>query len=83
MNENLELEPEVVEAIISGQKINAIKQLRELRGIDLKEAKELVDLYASQHKIRPPSVKKVNSNNGLIVSVIIAVLAYFFYQNFS
>jgi ribosomal protein L7/L12 len=40
-----DLPPQVVAALERGQKIEAIKLLRELKGIGLKEAKEAVDDY--------------------------------------
>ena len=40
------LPPEVVSAIESGRRIEAVKLLRESRGLGLAEAKEAVDAYA-------------------------------------
>tara|TARA_R110000868_G_scaffold49843_1_gene160142 strand:- start:441 stop:701 length:261 start_codon:yes stop_codon:yes gene_type:complete len=40
---NQDLPPQVVAALQRGQKIEAVKLLRELRGIGLKEAKDAVD----------------------------------------
>jgi hypothetical protein len=40
------LPPEVVAAIESGRRIDAVKLLRESRGLGLAEAKEAVDAYA-------------------------------------
>ena len=79
---NSELEPEVVAAIQNGQKIAAIKKLRELRGLGLKEAKEMVDSYCSKNNIATPSVQKLNSGNGLILLILIGVAGYFLYQFF-
>ncbi len=83
MTTHTELEPEVVQAIQSGRKIDAIKKLRALRGIGLKEAKELVDLYAAQHNITDPSVQKVNAGNGFVLLVVLGVAGYFLYKYFS
>jgi len=80
---NTELEPEVIEAIQSGRKIDAIKKLRELRGTDLKEAKGLVDSYCKDNVIKSPSVEKVSSNNGLIFLIFLGIAAYFLYQYFA
>ncbi|NRB36875.1 MAG: ribosomal protein L7/L12 [Pseudomonadales bacterium] len=55
MNSMIELEAEVIAAIESGKKIDAIKKLREIRGLGLKEAKELVDLYSSQNRTQDSS----------------------------
>jgi hypothetical protein len=97
MNKKIKLEAEVIAAIESGKKINAIKQVHALRGLDLKEAKRLVELYISQNY--PPDssssvspvlsnsspVTRIGSNNGLIFLAIlgIAVASYFLYQYFS
>lgn len=80
---NPELEPEVIEALQNGRKIEAIKKLRELRGTGLKESKELVELYCSQNHISAPSVQKINSGNGLILLIVFGIAAYFIYKNFS
>jgi len=49
MNEDREaeliLEPEIIEILKTGHKIKAIKKLRELRNIGLKESKDIVDNY--------------------------------------
>ena len=44
------LPAEVVAALERGQKIEAIKLLRELRGMGLKEAKEAVDHYGCERQ---------------------------------
>ena len=48
MADTLPIEPAVVNAIQRGHKVEAIKLLRESRGIGLKEAKNLVDQYEGQ-----------------------------------
>ncbi len=40
-----DLEPEIIELINTGNTIEAIKMLRELRNIGLKESKDIVDSY--------------------------------------
>lgn len=42
---SIAMSKEVIEAIISGRKIQAIKLLREEKGFGLKEAKEAVDAH--------------------------------------
>lgn len=54
-----DLPAEVIAALERGQKIEAIKLLRELKGIGLKEAKEAVDDYTSERQ--PGSVPVVQS----------------------
>lgn len=44
-----EMPHEVVAALERGRKIEAIKLLRESRGLGLKEAKEAVELYVREH----------------------------------
>jgi hypothetical protein len=47
----MDLPDNVIEALRASQKIKAIKLLREQRDIGLKEAKEIVEQYASQDKM--------------------------------
>lgn len=82
MSETVELEPEVIEDIINGRKVNAIKKLRSLRGLGLKESKELVDLYAAQNNIVAPS-SGGSGLGGIIWSmIIIGAICYVIYDNF-
>ena len=80
---NVELENEVIEALGRGRKIEAIKKLRALRGIGLKEAKQLVELYAVQNKLSCIPPVKAKSSNSLLILIILAIGCYFFYQQFS
>jgi len=75
-----ELEPEVLKALNSGRKIEAIKTLRALRGIGLKEAKELVDAYSDQHNLTDSSVQKVSSNNGIVAVIFLGVVGFLIYH---
>jgi len=79
---NIELEQEVITAIQSGRKIDAIKRLRELRGIGLKESKDLVDSYCSQNIISSPSVQKINSGSRIIFLIICCIAVYSLYRYF-
>lgn len=45
MNKIKELEPEVIVLISKGLEKQAVKKLQELRDINLKEAKEIIDLF--------------------------------------
>ncbi len=87
---NTELEPEVVDAIQRGKKIEAIKRLREIRNIGLKESKDLVDDYVNHNGISDSdnntnhkSIEKLSSNNGLIVIIIIGAILYMAYEYFN
>ena len=77
---NVELENEVIEALKRGRKIEAIKKLRALRGIGLKEAKQLVELYAMQNKLSSIPAAKAKSSNGLLILILLAIGCYFLYQ---
>lgn len=50
MPESSDLSPDVMRAIESGRKIEAIKLLRAERGIDLKEAKTIIDQEIVDHR---------------------------------
>jgi ribosomal L7/L12-like protein len=78
MASSTELEPEVIAELNNGQKIEAIKKLRVLRNLGLKDAKELVDLYLSLHPELDVTVQR-SGRSGFIVLIILAVAAYFFY----
>ncbi|MGE6451255.1 ribosomal protein L7/L12 [Shewanella baltica] len=82
MDPMIELEPEVVAAIRSGHKIEAIKKLREVRGLGLKEAKDLVDLYCSQNNIESvsTSVSTSGSTASLGLVILISVIGFLLYQ---
>jgi hypothetical protein len=84
-NNNQTLEHEVIAQLEIGRKVNAIKKLRELRGIGLKEAKELVDAYCDKNEITPRqgTVERSGSGMGIMGLIIFAVIAYFMYQNFT
>ena len=74
----IELEPEVVAAIRSGRKIEAIKKLREVRGLGLKEAKDLVDLYCSQNNIESVSTSGSTASLGLVI--LVCDIGFLLYQ---
>ncbi len=71
-----QLEPEVQSALNAGRKIDAIKILREQRGIGLKEAKEIVDKYEDQQPLNADGVMPVKSGISFRVIVFMAVVAY-------
>lgn len=78
MTANTELEPDVINELNNGRKIAAIKKLRALRNIGLKEAKELVDDYLSLHPELDVTVQR-SGGSGFIVFIILVVTGYFFY----
>ena len=80
MNSKIELETEVVEAIESGKKIDAIKKLRELRGLGLKESKELVDLYVAQNNLQASSSASSSSGLNALFAVAFIGLCFIVYK---
>ncbi len=79
--EKIQLEAPVVAALTSRRKIEAIKLLREQRSIGLKEAKELVELYARQHNIATST--NSGSPSAWVFLILLAISAYFSYQYFT
>ena len=74
------LTADVIAALHEGRKIDAIKLLREQRGIGLKEAKHEVDAYLRDHP-QLASMQKTGSPVGcLLVVGIIAVVGYMIAQ---
>ena len=77
--------PEVIDAIREGRKIEAIKLLREAKGLGLANAKVLVDRASSKHAERRPSHTMVESHGHmapllkalLIVALVFAVYRFF------
>lgn len=66
---------EVLNAIRSGQKINAIKIYRDLTGSGLKEAKEFIELLTAQLlKDDPDAIKSSSSGCGTAVVLFAAVV---------
>jgi ribosomal protein L7/L12 len=76
MSDKVTLETEVVNALQSGRKIEAIKQLRAIRGIGLKDAKELVDLYSSQNDIVISSVSGGSAKTIIKIIRFIVMVAF-------
>ncbi|MDH3440612.1 MAG: ribosomal protein L7/L12 [Gammaproteobacteria bacterium] len=80
-----ELPPEVLDAIREGRKIEAIKILREAKGLGLANAKVLVDRASQTHgpKKAIPNFADQRQWWGQFTSLLIALLvvfiAYYFY----
>ncbi|NOR19801.1 MAG: hypothetical protein GQ538_06895 [Xanthomonadales bacterium] len=80
MIENSELPPGIIRAIEAGRKIEAIKLLRTERGIDLKEAKTIIDHeMAAYRKANPEAEGKANSGSMsmVVVFIVLAGILYF------
>lgn len=81
-----DLPPDVVAAIKSGQKIEAIKLLRIATGLGLANAKVLVDAGARLHGIKSHHPAMVDSNsgsNGLLIFGLMLFGALAAYQHFT
>ena len=85
MAENFELSAEIVQAIESGRKIDAIKLLRAERGIDLKAAKTIIDQEMAAYRQANPQYKERSGSGGLstiIAFVVLAAILYFAFTKF-
>ncbi|WP_409079661.1 ribosomal protein L7/L12 [Pseudomonas sp. SG20056] len=69
-----DLPVEVAAALERGQKIEAIKLLRELRGIGLKEAKDVVDGYVPARRAGGVSVVQSGGHGGIFWLLGLVVL---------
>ena len=81
MEEERDLPANVIDALQRGQKIEAIKLLREAEGLDLKAAKERVERHAVNHPGSMP-MRRANSFNflPLVIAAVIAAIAYYLTQ---
>ena len=80
-----ELPPEVVAAIKSGQKIEAIKLLRIETGLGLANAKVLVDAGARLHGVQNPHsamMQESNGSNALLSLFLLLLIVFGAYQYF-
>ena len=78
-----ELDPKVIAAIASGRKIEAIKLVREQKGIGLKEAKEWVDAYIEDNDLPSASTAKGGSNSNVVFFIILGITVFFIYKHFA
>ncbi len=60
-----DLPPQVLDALQRGQKIEAIKLLRELKGVGLKEAKDAVDRHKPERYPGDVSVVQPGGHGGI------------------
>jgi len=80
-----ELPPDVLRAVKSGRKIEAIKLLREATGLGLANAKVLVDRAAARHGESNPApsiVQDENSAAKLVTTLLFVALIYACYHFF-
>jgi ribosomal protein L7/L12 len=69
--------PDAAAALVRGDKIAAIKVVRERYGLGLKEAKDAVDRYVAAHpELRTAMEESAGvRNRGCLLAVVVAVLA--------
>ena len=69
------LPPDAVRALVAGNKIEAIKLVREAHQVDLKTAKGVVDAYVELHPdIKSQLETQRHSRQGWIVWLVVAAL---------
>ena len=81
----MELPADVIVEIEGNRKVSAIKRLRAQRGIELTEAKQIVDSYIEEHPSKP-SIQAPESEGGVgrILILIIGVgVIYGLYNYFT
>ena len=82
--ENYEIPPDVLAALAAGNKIQAIKLVREHTGLGLAQAKRLVDDLARSQEGMPPASQpqftEVGGSKSLVVIVVACVVAWLLYQ---
>ena len=75
-----ELPPDVMTAIMAGNRIEAIQLLREETGLELREAKRIVDMLAQAHGGTgiPDAAQftEVGGSRGLIIIIAAIVAGY-------
>ena len=84
-NTEVRLPPLAVSALVKGQKIEAIKIVREERGIELIEAKEVVEKYIQSDPIIQAELKNVRRNNSgygwILLLIVLGILVWYFLAN--
>lgn len=82
MASDSELPEDVLAAIRANRKIDAIKLLREHRGLGLKEAKHIVDAYVLKHPSQAvhESPKAESGTGRLVLGVILLAMGYAAYR---
>ncbi len=79
------LPPLAVSALMKGRKIEAIKIVREKQGIELKEAKEVVEEYIRSDPLIQIELKHVQRNSSgfgwILLLIGLGTLAWYFLAN--
>ncbi len=82
MSNEFENEPSVIVAIETGNKVQAIKELRKARGIGLREAKDLVDAYLEENPLTNQNNEMSRSNFGWLIWGALIFVGYFVVKNY-
>ncbi len=79
------LPPLAVSALMKGQKIEAIKFVREERDIELTEAKEVVEEYILSDPVIQAELKNVRRNRSgfgwILLLIVLGILIWYFVVN--
>ncbi len=82
--DNLDVPPDVLAAVAAGNKVQAVRLLREHTGLGLAPAKRLVDYLARSHGGTTPGTQpqftEVGGSKGFAVIVAAFFLAWLLYQ---
>lgn len=82
--DNLDIPPDVLAAVAAGNKIQAVRLLREHTGLGLGPAKRLVDYLARSHSGTTPGTRleftEVGGSRGFVVIVVACLVAWLLYQ---
>ena len=78
MEEN-QLSSAVMNAIRSGRKIDAIKQLREERGLGLKESKHIIDREMATYRAANPHLAQKNQSSHFQTFLVIVAIGLALY----
>ena len=74
-----------VSALMMGQKIEAIKIVREERGIELTKAKEVIEIYIRSDPLIQAELKNVPRNSSgfgwILLLIVLGILARYFLAN--
>ncbi|NIO07902.1 MAG: hypothetical protein GTO40_07810 [Deltaproteobacteria bacterium] len=80
-----QLSPLAMRALMKGQKIQAIKIVREEKGIELMEAKELVEAAIASDPVIQAEMRNARRNSSgwvwVLILIVAGIAAWFFLAN--
>jgi ribosomal protein L7/L12 len=86
MNESQQIfSDEVIQAVDSGNKVQAIKLLREQTGLGLRDAKQVIDELARERRGREPidaPMTEIGGAGGMIKLIVAIVVIFLIYRMF-